>query len=150
MIAKHMPGPMKGRMPKAGAAELVGNPSQGLVIERLGSVLHMRLARADKRNALTMQMFSGLAAALQQAARDDTVRAVLWSGEGGSFCAGHDLQDFEHWPQTPDDPVPRFLQALAAFRKPLVVAVQGAAAGIGVTGLLYADWVCCRRRGLPT
>lgn len=106
-----------------------------------GAVRQLRLDRPAKRNALTMPMFDALARALIDAEADPAVRAVLLSGAGKAFCAGHDLEAFAAWPQAPDDPVPRFLHALAALRKPFVVAVQGSAAGIGVTLLLHADWV---------
>jgi len=74
------------------------------------------------------------------------VKAVLVSGRGSSFSAGHDLRAFDQWPQGPDGPVPAFLHALAALRKPLVVALHGSAVGIGATLLLHADWVLAAPR----
>lgn len=104
-------------------------------------VLHIEIRRPEKRNALTMPMFSALTASLSRADADPEVRTILVSGAGQTFCAGHDLAAFEQWPQSAQDPVPRFLHAIAAVRKPVVVAVHGAAAGIGVTWLLHADWI---------
>ncbi|WP_233154786.1 enoyl-CoA hydratase-related protein [Candidimonas nitroreducens] len=109
--------------------------------EQLGDTLHITLNRPDKRNAIDMPMFSRLAAELAEAEREPLVGAVLLSGAGESFCAGHDLRAFSSWPQQPDGPVPAFLHALAALRKPLVAAVHGHAVGIGATLLLHADWV---------
>lgn len=110
-------------------------------IQRDEGVLSLEINRTGKRNAIDLPMFDLLARELTNANADDDVRAVLLCGAGKGFCAGHDLKTFEQWPQSPDDPVPRFLHALAALRKPLVIAVQGWAVGIGATSLLHADWV---------
>lgn len=101
----------------------------------------LEIHRPEKRNAIDLPMFDALAHGLACADADDTVRAVLLCGAGDGYTAGHDLQAFTQWPQTPGDPVPRFLHALAALGKPLVIAVQGWAVGIGATSLLHADWV---------
>jgi enoyl-CoA hydratase/carnithine racemase len=106
-----------------------------------GPVLHIEINRPEKRNSLTMPMFTALTEGLQRADAVAEVRAILVSGAGSTFCAGHDLAAFEQWPQGPLDPVPRFMHAISAVRKPLVMAVHGAAIGIGVTWLLHADWV---------
>lgn len=110
-------------------------------VSRHGSVLCLEIHRPDKRNAIDLPMFDRLARELTAAEADGTVGAVLLCGAGEGFTAGHDLQAFDAWPQHPGDPVPRFLHALAALRKPLVIAVQGWAMGIGATALLHADWV---------
>lgn len=104
-------------------------------------IWHITIERPEKRNALTMPMFAALAESLRLADERADVRCILVAGSGNSFCAGHDLAAFEEWPQQPDDPVPTFLHAIANVRKPVVIAVQGSATGIGVTWLLHADWV---------
>lgn len=104
-------------------------------------VWHLCIARPEKRNALTMPMFATIAEALKAADERDDVRSILVTGAGDVFCAGHDLKAFEEWPQKPQDAVPTFLHAIADVRKPVVIAVQGSATGIGVTWLLHADWV---------
>ncbi|AEF90714.1 Enoyl-CoA hydratase/isomerase [Delftia sp. Cs1-4] len=104
-------------------------------------VWHLCIARPEKRNALTMPMFATIAEALKAADESDEVRSILVTGAGDVFCAGHDLKAFEEWPQKPQDAVPTFLHAIADVRKPVVIAVQGSATGIGVTWLLHADWV---------
>lgn len=110
---------------------------------RHAAVLCLEIDRPAKRNAIDLPMFDRLARELAAADGDETIGAVLLCGAGDDFTAGHDLQAFEGWPQRPGDPVPRFLYALAALRKPLVIAVQGWAMGIGATALLHADWVLC-------
>jgi len=105
-----------------------------------GRVLVLRLNRVHKKNALSLDMYAALADALNEAATDKQVRAVLLGGEGDTFCAGNDLMDFMANPPTgPDSPVARFLSAMVDFPKPWVIAAHGAAVGIGVTMLLYAD-----------
>jgi enoyl-CoA hydratase/carnithine racemase len=108
-------------------------------------VLTITLARPHRRNALTMAMFSRMASALREADRDPQVLAVLILGEGASFCAGHDRDAFADWPQGAGDPVPSLMHALVDFGKPLVMGVQGTAAGLGATMLLHADWVISAR-----
>lgn len=112
-------------------------------LTRKGALAHLRLHRVDRRNAITMPMFQALADSLAIAQADDAIRALVLSGEGSDFCVGHDLKAFTAWPQAAQDPVPQFLHALVAFNKPLVMAVQGNAIGIGTTMLLHADWVVC-------
>lgn len=104
-------------------------------------IFHICINRPEKRNALTMDMFIAMAEALKQADALPEVACILVTGAGDVFCAGHDLKAFEQWPQQPDDPVPVFLHTIVDIQKPLVIAVQGSAAGIGVTWLLHADWV---------
>ncbi len=82
-----------------------------------------------------------LAQSLRSADDRPDVRSILVTGSGPSFCAGHDLAAFDEWPQSPEDPVPAFLHAIADVQKPVVIAVHGSATGIGVTWLLHADWV---------
>jgi enoyl-CoA hydratase/carnithine racemase len=105
------------------------------------NVLVVEIDRQDKRNAIDLPMFDRLAAEFTRAQASEDVRAVLLCGAGAGYTAGHDLPAFEQWPQQPGDPVPRFLHALADLRKPLVIAAQGWAVGIGATSLLHGDWV---------
>ena len=108
-------------------------------------VLELALARPEKKNALTSAMYVRLVEALDGAATDPAVRAVLLHGEGSTFTAGNDIGDFLAAATAGGDfrelPVMRFLAHLAAAEKPLVAAVQGAAIGIGTTLLLHCDLV---------
>lgn len=113
----------------------------GIRSTRNGAVMCLEIDRVEKRNAIDLLMFGALADDLEGADADAAISAVLLCGAGEGYTAGHDLLAFEQWPQQAADPVPRFLHALAALRKPLVVAVQGWGVGIGATSLLHADWV---------
>lgn len=119
--------------------------SEHVLLERRGPVLHLRLNRPDKKNALTLEMYAALAEALRQAESSDA-RAVLFSGAGDAFTGGNDLRDFLERPPTDESsPVLRFLQALIGSSLPLVAAVQGLAVGIGTTLLLHCDLVYVAR-----
>ncbi|MBV8784948.1 MAG: enoyl-CoA hydratase/isomerase family protein [Gammaproteobacteria bacterium] len=120
--------------------------SDEILSTRAGAVCELRLNRPAKRNAITFAMYASLAAALRAAQQDEGVRAVLLSGEGSSFSAGNDLNDFLHGPAfDASHPVLAFLRTLATFEKPLVAAVQGRTVGIGVTLLLHCDLVLAAR-----
>jgi len=87
-------------------------------------------------------MYVTLADLLNDAARDDQVRVVLWYGAGDSFSAGNDVEDFLKNPPGPgESPQARLMNALINFDKPLVAAVQGAAIGGGTTMLTHCDFV---------
>ncbi len=108
-------------------------------------VLRLTLNRPEKKNAITQAMYQALAEAMEEAARDSAVRAVLFLGAGDSFCAGNDIGDFIAIASGGTAPaemsVFRFLKAMAEFDKPVVAGVRGRAVGIGVTLLLHCDMV---------
>ncbi len=105
-----------------------------------GNVLIIRMQRPDKRNALNVEMYAALAAALRRANDDPQVRVVILAGGENCFTAGNDILDFVGNPPADEThPVMRFLQALADFEKPLIAAVNGMAVGIGTTLLLHCD-----------
>src|SRR5437762_6659163 len=113
-----------------------------IITERSGSILHVQLNRPDKKNAMTSAMYITLADLLNDAAKDDEIRAVLWHGAGDSFSAGNDIQDFlKNPPGAGESPQARLIEALINFDKPIVAAVQGAAIGGGTTMLTHCDFV---------
>ena len=110
----------------------------------LNGVATIEIARPDKKNAITVDMYQAMADALNAAAADNAVRAVLITGQPGIFTAGNDLEDFLQRPRQGDGldaPVFRFMRALAGIDRPVVAAVTGAAIGIGTTMLLHCDFV---------
>ena len=113
-----------------------------IVTEKRDGALRIGFARPDRKNAITAAMYAAMADALEDAAADNAVRAVLIHGRQELFTAGNDLQDFlANPPQGGDSPVFRFLQALSTAEKPLVAAVAGPAVGVGTTMLLHCDLV---------
>ena len=107
-----------------------------------GQTLVIRLNRPDQMNALTRDMYAGLASALNDAAGDFNVRCVVITSEGEHFTSGNDIKDFMSNPPTEEDSdVARFLASLLDFPKPLIAAVKGHAVGVGTTMLLHCDVV---------
>jgi 2-(1,2-epoxy-1,2-dihydrophenyl)acetyl-CoA isomerase len=103
---------------------------------RAGAVLTITLNRPDVLNAFNSELHRGLAAALKEA-RDGGVRAVVITGAGRGFCVGQDLTEFR---EAPGDIGSRLrgnyhpnIRAIRALEKPVIAAVNGAAAGAGVS-----------------
>jgi enoyl-CoA hydratase/carnithine racemase len=111
--------------------------------EAVGAVLRIAMNRPEKKNALTAEMYTELAEAVEQAEGNPAVRVLLLLGQGDSFTAGNDLEDFlrKPWSGEGTPPAVRFMYAVAGTSKPVVAAVQGAAVGIGTTILLHCDLV---------
>jgi len=113
-----------------------------ILIEQIGAVLVLKLNRAEKKNALTQEMYQTLATKINEAAGDFAIRCVVISSEGDSFTAGNDINDFANNPQMDENsPVFNFLFAIHNFPKPLIAAVHGRAVGIGTTMLMHCDIV---------
>jgi len=105
------------------------------------------LARPDVSNALDLPTSQSFAEAVQLAGADDDVRVVLLTGDGQRFCAGGDVasmaaaSDRPAYLQELADTLDGSLQRLCELEKPVVAAVQGAAAGAGLAVMLAADIV---------
>ena len=116
-----------------------------VVVRREDGVLSIVLARPERRNAITVAMYSALADAIENAADDYAIRLITLEGEGEDFTAGNDLGDFLQAMPTTDSgedlPVWRLLRALARNQVPIIAAVHGNAVGIGTTMLFHCDFV---------
>lgn len=118
--------------------------SEVLLTETTGQVRVLRMNRPDKLNALNTALTVALRDALLAAGEDETVRAIVLTGEGRAFCAGADLKEFSDL--TPDnqdlvvkraDLTCRVHSLIREVAKPVISAVRGAAVG-GGAGLAIA------------
>src|SRR5438874_2499720 len=111
-------------------------------VTREGAVLTITLNRPDVLNALSRSVHDGLHHALEEA-RDISVRAVVITGAGRGFCVGQDLQEFAAGAgdvaQNLRDNYHRNVLAIRALEKPVIAAVNGAAAGAGMSLALACD-----------
>ncbi|HEX4587346.1 MAG TPA: enoyl-CoA hydratase-related protein [Mycobacterium sp.] len=132
-------------------------------LERHGAVLVCRLNRPQQRNGLTGALLAEYLAALEEARTDHTVRVVVTTGEGDAFSAGADMSDLDGESarqglnvlmheklgltdslSTADRTFDRLgigreTQAIKNFDKPLIAAVNGAAAGGGLALAMLHD-----------
>ena len=114
--------------------------SETVRITQADGVFRIEMARPEKKNALTAEMYGTMADALAGADADPAVRVILICGAGGNFTAGNDLADFlDKPPMDETAPVYRFIEGFAKLQKPFVAAVEGVAIGVGTTMLLHCD-----------
>jgi enoyl-CoA hydratase/carnithine racemase len=99
--------------------------------------------RPEVLNAFDSTLYRAVAAALDAARHDDGVHVVVLTGAGRAFSSGQDLDEMARLAagEQGDSGFPALLDALQAFDKPLVAAVNGAAVGIGFTLLPHCDLV---------
>jgi 2-(1,2-epoxy-1,2-dihydrophenyl)acetyl-CoA isomerase len=101
-----------------------------------GGVLTITLNRPDVLNAFNAAVHAGLAAALRDA-RDPDVRAVVITGAGRGFCVGQDLTEFREAPGDIGDRLRASyhpnIRAIRELEKPVIAAVNGPAAGAGLS-----------------
>jgi 2-(1,2-epoxy-1,2-dihydrophenyl)acetyl-CoA isomerase len=110
--------------------------------EQQGAVAVITLQRPDAMNAFTTELSLQLQLALERAAEDNATRVIVLTGEGRCFSAGADLKSgFEgrnvfgklHYEYRP------VFSAIATMSKPVIAAVPGSAAGIGMSLALHCD-----------
>jgi enoyl-CoA hydratase/carnithine racemase len=111
-----------------------------------GAVLHIRFNNPAKHNALSMDMWEAVPPLLERAEKDDHVRMVVFSGEGGkAFVSGADISQFED-ARAAQEAVKRYelmaeaaLQGIFEFSKPTVACINGYCIGGGVNVAISCD-----------
>src|SRR5690625_4043209 len=141
------------RAPHSGGDSVCSQPISSEIQSRVHQgVLEITLNRPDALNSLNIAMHQALQQALRQAHQAE-VRAVLLTGQGRGFCAGQDLaeQDPQHPDYDPDlgQTVERFynplIRTITQLEKQIICAVNGVAAGAGVSLALACDIVLAAR-----
>ncbi|MFJ8079548.1 enoyl-CoA hydratase/isomerase family protein [Streptomyces sp. NPDC096205] len=95
------------------------------------SVATVVIHHPAKRNAMTAAMWAALPPLLDRLAADTAVRALVLTGEGGTFCAGADISTLQGSPQRAQSLAGDAEEALAAFPKPTLAAIRGHCVGGG-------------------
>lgn len=113
-------------------------------IDDTNRVRTLTLNRPDALNAFSEALYDATTIALKEAAADPDVSVVLLTGAGRAFSAGNDLVEMQEMVTNPEYQMgeygfPGLIEALTAFPKPLICAVNGVGLGIGTTILGYAD-----------
>ena len=121
-----------------------------VMARRDGVVLRVVLSRPSRRNALSHQMIDAFVSTLADAATDNSLRAVLVSGEGSDFCAGADWvatnDAGQARPRTGDllrripHTAHRVIELIHTIHLPVVCSVRGHAVGLGCDLALAADF----------
>ena len=112
---------------------------------RDGAVAILTMDNPGKRNALSMQMRREMIAALERIEEDNAVRSIVLTGAGGQFCSGADIRDIEASSIAAGHArfrvTLRLIRLMASSSKPIVAAVEGWAAGAGLSVAVLADTV---------
>lgn len=128
---------------------------QPLLMHRQGAVLILTNNNPLARNALSPGFYAALQQALRDAADDFTVGAIVLTGEGGHFCAGGDLRQLAKRRELPIEErrskmeaLHDMLRAVRDCPKPVVAAVEGAAAGGGLSLALACDMLVAAKNAV--
>jgi 2-(1,2-epoxy-1,2-dihydrophenyl)acetyl-CoA isomerase len=114
-------------------------------ISKADGIATVLLNRPEKLNALSEAMYHDIADAFHELGEDDDVRAILFTGAGKAFCAGGDVGGMGQYDvvagRKRSQGHHRTVKSIHQCEKPVIAAVRGACAGIGVGLALACDMV---------
>lgn len=129
--------------------------SDVLLTRREGDVLILSHNNVAARNALSPAFYAATTAALTAAAADPSVGAVVLTGEGGHFCAGGDMRQLAKRRELSEperfavlDGLHNLVRAVRDCPKPVIAAVEGAAAGAGLSLALACDMLVAAKNSV--
>ena len=129
--------------------------SEVLLTRREGAVLVLSNNNPAARNALSPEFYAALTQALAQAQADPSVGAIVLTGEGGHFCSGGDLRQLARRRELPVEErraklegLHDLIRAVRDCRKPVIAAVEGAAAGAGLSLALACDMLVAAKNAV--
>jgi len=122
-------------------------PTQALEVTIDDSIAWVRLNRPDAMNSLNNELKDALVRGLRRVADDPAVRCVVLTGAGRAFCVGQDLKEHvqslsdptSNLGTTVEEHYNRIVTLLATMNKPVVAALNGVAAGAGLSFALACD-----------
>ncbi|HBA54464.1 enoyl-CoA hydratase/isomerase family protein [Syntrophorhabdus aromaticivorans] len=124
-----------------------------ILYETIGHVAMITLNRPRARNAFSPEMITLWRDYLEKAGLDDTIRVIVVTGKGDTFCSGGDIRDMaegklKSWDMKRFlwDGVHRIVLALEDLDKPVIAAVNGAAMGAGMDMAIMCDLRVCSDR----
>jgi enoyl-CoA hydratase/carnithine racemase len=121
-------------------------PAKEILVTRDGAAVTVALNRPERRNAVNMGMWRELGRIFEELDQDSSCRAVIFTGQGGNFCAGADISEFrEHRANASlgaayENAVNHCTEALMGLSKPTVAAIAGFCVGGGVALALACDF----------
>lgn len=128
------------------------SPTPALLQRRDGAVLVLSNNNPAARNALSPEFYAAFTQAVQEAGRDPGVGAIVLTGEGGHFCAGGNLRQLAQRRELPLaerrqklEGLHNLVRAVRDCPKPVIMAVEGAAVGAGLSLALAGDMLVAAR-----
>lgn len=124
-----------------------------MIAQKLGSILQITNNDPDSRNSLNLRFYEGFRDKLEEAGQDPSVGAIVLTGAGPFFCSGGNLTRLKQRAASPyeerragiEEHLHAMIRAMRACPKPVIAAVEGGAAGAGVSLAFACDMVVSAR-----